>query len=244
MDFDILKENIANLDAKDFKFAASLISQFDKKGKLSDKQLYWVGVLAGRAMGAEGEPKLETTKTDGLTSIVDFMINANTNLKFPKINLKTKSGYPVKLMLAGPKAKKPGTVTITDGGPYGSNIWYGRVLTDGTWEKSGKGGPCMDEVGQLLQDLAGNPDQVIVLSGIATGTCCFCNRDLTTTASVDVGYGPVCAENFDLPWGNGIAVEHAIMDAEIAGPGIIIGMDLAAPETRRTKKKMADEGDD
>lgn len=33
------------------------------------------------------------------------------------------------------------------------------------------------------------------------GICIFCNRDLTDERSIEVGYGPVCAENQGLPWG-------------------------------------------
>ena len=38
--------------------------------------------------------------------------------------------------------------------------------------------------------------------GQRTGKCMFCRRELTTTASTTVGYGPICAERNHLPWGN------------------------------------------
>lgn len=34
-----------------------------------------------------------------------------------------------------------------------------------------------------------------------SGNCCFCNRLLTTTESVSMGYGPHCAKRYGLPWG-------------------------------------------
>lgn len=37
--------------------------------------------------------------------------------------------------------------------------------------------------------------------GHLTGTCVFCGRGLTDERSVEVGYGPVCAEREGLPWG-------------------------------------------
>lgn len=33
------------------------------------------------------------------------------------------------------------------------------------------------------------------------GNCVFCGRTLTDERSIDAGYGPVCAEHNDLPWG-------------------------------------------
>lgn len=33
------------------------------------------------------------------------------------------------------------------------------------------------------------------------GICIYCSRDLTDERSIAVGYGPVCASNYDLPWG-------------------------------------------
>jgi hypothetical protein len=37
--------------------------------------------------------------------------------------------------------------------------------------------------------------------GHATGHCVYCSRELTDDRSVEVGYGPVCAEKNGLPWG-------------------------------------------
>lgn len=37
--------------------------------------------------------------------------------------------------------------------------------------------------------------------GALTGRCVFCDRELTDERSIEVGYGPVCAERNGLPWG-------------------------------------------
>jgi hypothetical protein len=37
--------------------------------------------------------------------------------------------------------------------------------------------------------------------GAVTGRCVFCSRKLTDERSIEVGYGPVCAERENLPWG-------------------------------------------
>lgn len=40
--------------------------------------------------------------------------------------------------------------------------------------------------------------------GDAECKCMFCNRPLSNPESILHGYGPICAENFSLPWGFGI----------------------------------------
>src|SRR6185436_1560785 len=41
-----------------------------------------------------------------------------------------------------------------------------------------------------------------VAHGHTTGNCSFCARDLTDPRSTSVGYGPICAQHFGLPWGD------------------------------------------
>ncbi len=48
-----------------------------------------------------------------------------------------------------------------------------------------------------------DPHKASALEGHATGACCFCGRELETAASVRVGYCPVCAVKYGLPWGDG-----------------------------------------
>lgn len=54
---------------------------------------------------------------------------------------------------------------------------------------------------QFLETFAKAPAQVAADYGHRTGRCCFCQRDLSDKRSVDVGYGPICAEKWGLPWG-------------------------------------------
>jgi hypothetical protein len=52
-----------------------------------------------------------------------------------------------------------------------------------------------------LADLGGNLAERAAAFGHETGVCCFCSRGLTDERSVTVGYGPICAERYGLPWG-------------------------------------------
>lgn len=46
-------------------------------------------------------------------------------------------------------------------------------------------------------------DEEAAKFGQLYGTCCYCWRELTDERSIEAGYGPVCAENRGLPWGEG-----------------------------------------
>ena len=50
--------------------------------------------------------------------------------------------------------------------------------------------------------VAEDPLKAIIEFGHASGSCSFCRKDLTDIRSVSVGYGPICAQKFGLPWSN------------------------------------------
>jgi hypothetical protein len=59
----------------------------------------------------------------------------------------------------------------------------------------------MPAVTAALASLAADPAAACSAYGHLTGACCFCRLPLTDARSVAVGYGPICAGNFGLPWG-------------------------------------------
>ena len=115
---------------------------------------------------------------------------------YPKIKLTDREAGTVQLSLAGPKARHPGSMNITDGQPYGANAWYGRISPDGHFTPSPQ---CVGPVARLLIMFARDPAAVAKAHGELTGNCCFCSRTLTNAGSIEVGYGPICAERYDLP---------------------------------------------
>jgi hypothetical protein len=192
-----LTENLASLSAKDQEFAHSLLSaRFP-----SEKQMYWIGKLAARAT-SPAPAAVPTTQVGNFAGVIALFNTGHANLKFPKIRLQLDDGRKVVLSLAGPAAKQPGTVNVTDGGAYGSNVWYGRVDANGAWQVSGKvDAATQAKLATLLTALAADPATVAAAYGRMTGSCCFCALTLTDQRSVSVGYGPVCAGNYGLPWG-------------------------------------------
>lgn len=54
----------------------------------------------------------------------------------------------------------------------------------------------------IMQELCDDPIKFGALRGQQYKHCCFCNTELTSKASLFVGYGPICADNWGLPWGD------------------------------------------
>lgn len=120
-------------------------------------------------------------------------------LKYPKIRLRASNGVTVVLRRNGDKSKYPGTIAVTDDRPYGFNSYFGRIETNGSFV-NGRDADVF--IGDLLAKLAANPAEVASEYGKLTGSCCFCEKSLTDARSSAVGYGPVCADKFGLPWGS------------------------------------------
>lgn len=107
---------------------------------------------------------------------------------------------------------KPIIRLTCDGKPIRLKWWNNRVYINGKQfgEKYGSlldnvcyidGGPA--NLPKLIALLCRDPQRVIAAYGHQSHhTCSFCGRDLSTAESTHVGYGPICAEKFGLPWGH------------------------------------------
>lgn len=83
------------------------------------------------------------------------------------------------------------------GRPYGKRFVEGRWTYESGLLQRAQQGAILK--GEALARIASE-------YGHATGVCMFCARDLTDDRSIEVGYGPVCAGQRDLPWGQTTAV--------------------------------------
>lgn len=197
---EILQQNYKSLPQRDHEFAESLLSQYDRRGSLSVKQSEWVEELAKRATTPQAEQ--QKTELGSFAGVIEFFKNAGEHLKYPKIRLQLADGSPIVLSVAGSGSKAPGTVNVTDGKPFHQNKWYGRVTPSGEWQKSHKADDVVEELEALLKKLGANPARVAADYGKLTGNCAFCKSTLSYEKSTDVGYGPVCAKKWSLPWGS------------------------------------------
>lgn len=89
---------------------------------------------------------------------------------------------------------------VTDGRDFGNNFYFGAVdLATGSMRP---GRDRMDAAHTaLLGAFDADPVATAVLSARFTGSCSFCSRKLDDVRSIEVGYGPTCAEKYGMPWG-------------------------------------------
>jgi hypothetical protein len=182
------------MSPKDRDFATSLLNA----RKPSARQEYWMAELVTRYTTPR-PAQVEEQLTGAVAGIFQLFLTAQAKgLKFPKILLQGTAGQPVQFALAGERSKYAGQVMITDGRPFGSSRYYGRITQDGGLVASRE---MVESVRELVDAFAENPAYIASHYGKATGSCCFCRRNLETKESLAVGYGPVCADKFGLPWG-------------------------------------------
>lgn len=127
------------------------------------------------------------------TPLVQMLQHAALKLQYPSITVRTETGRKIKVKLAA-----KGYLAIVLDGEYVGKI-----------EKNGTLILYQDKelVSTVLSEMVEDPYAFTKAQGLRYGFCCFCARELTDPASVSAGYGPICAENFGLPWGAGDAVQ-------------------------------------
>jgi hypothetical protein len=182
---------IPQLPATDHDFANSLVSQAKSRG-LSQRQLFFVDKLVKKA---RGEDKVVI---GSVAATIAFFDRAKEHLKNPKVII-TVDGEPVKLSMAGTRSSQPGTITVAEAGGYGG-YWYGRISRDGSYKPTADAAR-LPGLPEALKRFAEDPAKVAAEHGKLTGHCSFCNRALDDKRSTEVGYGPVCAKRYGLPWG-------------------------------------------
>ncbi len=116
----------------------------------------------------------------------------------PVIVFETDEGR-VKFYRQTENSKAPGSISMNDGGARGSDVWFGSID-----KKTGSVRPtreCPGWVKVLIVEFDKAPAHFAANYGLGTSRCCFCATTITTNASLSVGYGPICAERYGLPWG-------------------------------------------
>lgn len=192
----LLGDNLANLNEKDKGFAQNLLDSYHNYHRLSEKQAYWVRELANRAQGFEAKKAEDIGSLSAINALFD---KASSSLKRPAIVLKD-DAQTYRLSVAGERSSNPGSINVTSVGSFENRTWYGRITQDGKFVPSRRD-EAPEGLVSLLRRFAAEPAEVAAQYGRETGNCCFCARELTDARSVTVGYGPVCASRWNLPWG-------------------------------------------
>jgi hypothetical protein len=207
-DLSALREVLPKLSASDASFASSLLAQHARKGSLSPKQWPWVDKLVERASAPPKAPG-SSAEIGSLAGILALFDKAKGKLKYPAIVLAAPE-LPggLRVNVAGPKSKAPGSLNVmsvekSEPGQWGNlqRAYYGRVGLDGRYVSSAKGEAYVVSIAAKLRAFSEAPAAVAAEYGRLNGACCFCGLKLEDERSVAVGYGPVCAKNWGLPWG-------------------------------------------
>jgi hypothetical protein len=185
------------------KFAVDLVNKHGRYG-LSEEQFKWVHILVVE----QNQPRVPEVAEDfDGTALIAMFDTAAEKLKRPKMKLGIEFGV-VKLGRTTKRSKRgEGLLAVEHVSPRGFRTWVGWVNREGQLELGFKFRKSFEpgfrgQVLDLLRLLAEDPEKVAAERGRMAGHCCFCNLELTDERSKTVGYGPVCAKNYGLPWGN------------------------------------------
>jgi hypothetical protein len=238
-------ENPAAMDSIPVKsqgFVKSLLAGKAKYGSNSIKQQHWVRVYAEKvqqASTAHANPSGIAVTVDGTKSVIKpwdiptaaaplpFMVGnalhamltkaeefvfAKGGKKRPQIKFSKSPTSPrVAFKIASLSSKYKGSVMVTSGGAYGQSSYFGNIH-DGIFTPAPK---CTDEITEFVVKFATNPHKMGSAYGLATMHCCFCSRPIDTVDSKTMGYGPVCASKFGLPWGAKATKSASVYDSVI-----------------------------
>lgn len=183
------------LPLKDKAFAESLIQQLYEVGTLSFKQWEWVETLVNRVKGAE------PIYWDFAPIQVMFRLaSANGGLKRPKIRLLSEEGTFVQLTFF-PDRDGSKNLEIHTGGwaGHGTRKFAGWIFEDKIIPY--KAERLNEDIKNVIQNLALDPLGCAKAMAARLGACMYCGSRLTDAESKGKGYGPICAENYELPWG-------------------------------------------
>jgi hypothetical protein len=189
-----------------------MLSSFAEWPHLTRKQYEWLEREVQKLR--EAEPLYGDFKAIW----VMFQI-AGEHLQNPKIRLMTEDDIFLQLTFQGrpayyqnPETFKPHIELHRDGWQgHGKRRHIGQISADLiiTPRYAGAITPSMFKI---LQEFALDPTKVAKACALKLGACGFCGSRLTDPESKHRGYGPVCAEHFQLPWGKND--EEAIAKAQ------------------------------
>lgn len=183
----------AILPARDREFAESLVSQFLTTGGLSPRQWEFVQRLAGSASSA--------TPLQGSFSPIFVMFRlANTtgDMKQPRIRLMTEDGVFVQLNF---DPEHPSEIRVFRDGwsGHGYRRYAGTIHEGFIVPYRDRFTPSMVAV---INQLASDPLGTALAMAKLLSACMYCGSRLADEESKRRGYGPTCARNWHLPWGD------------------------------------------
>lgn len=195
----------------DRRFAASLCQQFwTKRGNISPKQIEWVHKLLDRASMPAEPQAIPGAPIGNPAGIFALLQRAATRLQRAAIVLLidrevVSQDQMIRITLAGPNSRLPGCIFVTSYLAEAGNRrkYYGHLNAQGMFApRAGMDPEVIRKTVETLKMFALDPVGVAHEHGRLTGKCCFCRIGLDDPRSTARGYGPICARNWGLPWGD------------------------------------------
>jgi len=176
---------------------------------LSEKQRVWLHILADEIAEPEKQrdnPSIPVVHLHALAGMFAQALDAGAK----RVVIRTNGADGLVVLRLNKKRR----INVTSAGCYGQNTFYGSIgVDDGQFRPSGN---LTQATVDALAKFEANPAGIAAEYGRLTGECCFCGLTLTDARSVTVGYGPICANKFGLPWG-GVTV----LDQETETTGLV-----------------------
>lgn len=181
------------LPSRDVDFAKDII----QKPKTPGRE-YWIKELIKRVAVKSETDQIYRDLTEekvNITQVMDMFQFARQTLKRPKITLVLKNGMRVKFAINWNRGR---LYMNSDG--YGNG--FGSInIMDGVVRLTPMGVQFRTELMELLEQFTADPKGTVIMHGKLTGNCGFCALGLTDPRSLHMGYGPICAKHWKLPWG-------------------------------------------
>ena len=163
-------------------FAASLLDNLRKWGRLTDKQTAAIHASSARAQIAQ--VKADNAPTVSVEPIETAFAKAQAaGVARPKLRLGEFTFSP-----APATGKNPGAIYVK----HSDGTYLGKVAGSRLFTVASVSG----EVEREIVGVAHDPLNAAIAYGKKYGKCSVCARTLTDEASIARGIGPVCAANF------------------------------------------------
>jgi len=130
-------------------------------------------------------------------NLIELFQRAQQNLKQPKFVFKS-CNMKIKIHIAT-KAHYPNFPNYLYISKAETGDYFGKFLKNGQMILQSN---IPDKLREDLQKIKDNPIEFGKLYGQQYSFCCFCGTEIITVESLTVGYGPICASNWGLPWGS------------------------------------------
>lgn len=139
--------------------------------------------------------------TLNLKSIVDFLTAAQKRgLKRPKLRVLHLDGKTELRLGLTTTGAAPGSLSVVVGSDYIGGVRpNGDVAGARLFNTLLKPLPVWQELQNHLLKIAEDPARAAKEYAALMGLCSFCGKQLTDAGSVEVGYGPICADKWGLP---------------------------------------------